>query len=201
MKGLRRLRPSPSMVVAGIALVLACAGSATAGVLVTGSQVKDGSLTGADVRDGSLTDADLAVQAQSAKSRRGPRGPRGRRGPIGPRGATGPAGAPGAPGAAGPAGSALAYAHILANGTVDGGRSKNLSVKRPAVGVLCIYVSGTAHVINATIDAKPGPGSSVYATAEPDDASGNRCEGTESGTVLVFGGGGAVDDGVYVTVN
>jgi hypothetical protein len=201
MGSLRRLRPSPSMVVAGIALLLASAGSAAAGVLVTGGQVRDESLTGADVRDGSLTEADLAVQARTAASRRGPRGKRGPRGSTVPRGPAGPAGLAGPAGPAGPAGSALAYAHILSNGTVDGARSKNLSVKRPAVGVLCIYVSGATHVINATIDAKPGPGSAVYATAEPDDSSGNRCEGTESGTVLVFGTGGAVDDGVYVSVN
>ena len=54
--------------------------------LITGEQVKDGSLTGADVKDHSLTKADLAGVTAHA-SRRG----RGRRGRRGPRGFRGPA--------------------------------------------------------------------------------------------------------------
>lgn len=58
-----------------VALVAAGAGSATAARLITGKQIKDGSITKRDLRTGTLQ--------------------------AGPQGAPGPAGAPGAPGAAG----------------------------------------------------------------------------------------------------
>jgi hypothetical protein len=48
-------------------------------------------------------------------------------GAVGPKGDTGQAGAPGAPGAPGAAGSALAYAKVNADGTVDPTQSKNIT--------------------------------------------------------------------------
>jgi hypothetical protein len=196
------------MVVACAAVVLACGGSAAAATLITGAQVEDASLTGADVRDGSLTRADLAAEARtSATGTRGPRGkrgPRGFRGPAGQQGPPGINGTNGTNGAPGAPGSALAYAHVFKNGTVDGNRSKNISVKRPSAGMLCIYVSGgTAHVINANVDWNTdGTGSRAYTTTEPDDATGNACEGTESGRVVVADSNGTrTDDGVYISVD
>ena len=50
-------------VVATLALFLALGGVGYAAVVVTGKNVKDGSLTGKDVRDGSLRTADLAKGA------------------------------------------------------------------------------------------------------------------------------------------
>ena len=46
---LRRLRPSPAMVVALIAVIVASAGSATAARLVTGKQIRNGSVSNADL--------------------------------------------------------------------------------------------------------------------------------------------------------
>jgi hypothetical protein len=66
--------------------------SATAATLVTGKQVKDGSLTGADVKNGSLRKADLSDKAINSLK--------------GKNGATGPQGAAGAKGEVGPAGLA-----------------------------------------------------------------------------------------------
>lgn len=94
----RRVRPVHGLVVAG--LVLAMAGSATAGSLVTGKQVKDGSLTGKDVRDRSLTAKDLSPDALLG----GTAGPAGADGLTGPAGPAGPAGDPGPAGPAGPQG-------------------------------------------------------------------------------------------------
>jgi hypothetical protein len=65
--------------------------------LITGKDVKNGSLTGADVKNGSLTKADLAPGIGA----RGATGPAGPKGDAGPAGATGPAGLPGAKGAPG----------------------------------------------------------------------------------------------------
>jgi hypothetical protein len=59
-------RPSYATIVAHVALVVALSTGATAAVLVTGNNVKDGSLTGADVKDGSLTRVDLKAGALTA---------------------------------------------------------------------------------------------------------------------------------------
>jgi hypothetical protein len=49
-----RRRPSPSMVVALIALFVTLGGTAWAAVTITGRNVRNGSLTGADIRNNSL---------------------------------------------------------------------------------------------------------------------------------------------------
>jgi hypothetical protein len=124
-------------VAATLALVFSLAGTATATsiTLVTGRQVKDGSLTGADlrnnsvgasklkahsltakylrlgsltnreIRDGTLTLGDLSGETIAAL-----KGTKGDPGPAGPQGAAGSAGAQGATGAQGPAGTAIKLA-------------------------------------------------------------------------------------------
>jgi hypothetical protein len=54
----RRLLPSPAMVVALVALVMSLGGSAYA-LVVTGSQIRNGSVTGKDIRNRSLTGKDV----------------------------------------------------------------------------------------------------------------------------------------------
>lgn len=48
-------RPSPALVVAVIALVVSCAGTAGARILITSKDVKDGSLQGKDIRANTIT--------------------------------------------------------------------------------------------------------------------------------------------------
>ena len=81
-------RPSPSMLVAVAAVVLACAGSATAASVITGKNIKNSSITSADIKNSSLLRGDF----KSGQL------PAGARGAQGPRGATGAAGAAGARG-------------------------------------------------------------------------------------------------------
>jgi hypothetical protein len=76
------------MLVAIAAVVLASAGSATAARLITGKQIKNGSITSTDVKNGSLVSGDF-------KSGQLPSGPRGAQGAPGPRGAQGARGAAG----------------------------------------------------------------------------------------------------------
>jgi hypothetical protein len=59
---MRGKRPSPALVVSIIALVVACAGTATAaGVIITrSSQIKNGAVTGADIRNRSIHGGDIA---------------------------------------------------------------------------------------------------------------------------------------------
>jgi hypothetical protein len=81
----------PALLIAFVAgLVLACAGTATAAKLITGKQIKDGTITSKDLSK--------AVQAQLAKA--------GAAGPAGAAGAQGEPGAKGAAGEPGPAGPA-----------------------------------------------------------------------------------------------
>ncbi len=96
-------RPSPAMVVALAALFVASSGTAVAAVIVTGANVKNGSLTGLDVRNGSLTSADVKNRSLLPVDFKG-KLPAGPQGPVGSAGPAGPAGAQGAPGAPGVSG-------------------------------------------------------------------------------------------------
>jgi hypothetical protein len=124
-----RLRPpSPSLVVAIIALVVACAGTATAAsVLIRSSgQVAPGTINTTDLRDGrGVSLEDLTRRARfrlgAEPGEPGAEGPRGSQGPAGPRGLTGP------PGANGADGSAIAYAYVNADGSLDDAKSKGVS--------------------------------------------------------------------------
>jgi hypothetical protein len=62
-------RPSPAMVVAVLALVMATAGTAAAAkVLITSSsQIKNGAVTGIDLQNGTVKGADLAANAVSSR--------------------------------------------------------------------------------------------------------------------------------------
>jgi hypothetical protein len=68
------------------AIVSATAATATTTIVITGAQIKDGSIQAKD------------LSAKARRSLRGQRGPRGLRGLAGAPGPTGPAGAPGAAG-------------------------------------------------------------------------------------------------------
>jgi hypothetical protein len=60
-------------------------------------------------------------------------------------------------------GGALAYAHVLADGTVQQD-SGNISVTRTGSGLYCIGVTGgTVHVAVVSLDAKPNIGGSAQA--------------------------------------
>jgi hypothetical protein len=54
-----------TLVLAGIVLVLAAAGTATAALVITGKDIKNGSVTTKDIKDGSLKTADLAAKTRS----------------------------------------------------------------------------------------------------------------------------------------
>lgn len=59
-----RIAISPSAIIATIAVVCACGGSAWAGASISGAQIRDSSLSGADVRNGSISARDLAPSAR-----------------------------------------------------------------------------------------------------------------------------------------
>jgi hypothetical protein len=64
---LRRLMPSPAMVVALVALFMALGGSAYA-LVITGASIKNGTVRGADIRNRSLTGTDMAGNRVGGKA-------------------------------------------------------------------------------------------------------------------------------------
>jgi hypothetical protein len=104
MRKLLNQRPSPAMVVACLALLVALGGTSVAAVeqvrrnsvgpaqlqfgAVTGPKIRNNAVTSAKVRNRSLLRADFAPGQLPA----GPTGPAGPQGPAGPAGAAGPAG-------------------------------------------------------------------------------------------------------------
>jgi hypothetical protein len=108
MRQMFRHRPSPAMVVAVIALIVAMSGTGYAALTITGKNVRNGSLTGADVRNNTLASIDVKngnLLAKDFKAGQLPAGPQGAQGPQGPQG---PQGAQGVQGPAdGPAGGDL----------------------------------------------------------------------------------------------
>jgi hypothetical protein len=108
-------RPSPAMVVAALALLVALGGTSIAAVSITipansvgTAQLKNDAVTTTKVKNGSLLKVDFRT-GQIPAGPRGPIGPRGPAGPAGPAGAAGAAGASGPAGATGPAGPSDAY--------------------------------------------------------------------------------------------
>jgi hypothetical protein len=76
------------VVVMAAVLVISTMGGASAAALITGRQIKDGTVTGRDIRDHSLRPKD----AKPGVVRPGPAGPEGVAGPSGPAGPIGPPG-------------------------------------------------------------------------------------------------------------
>lgn len=85
------------------ALAVATAGTAGVQALITGAQIKDGTIESRDIENGTILRADIA--RRTLASLEGDRGPRGAQGPAGPAGSQGPAGAAGLQGAPGPQGA------------------------------------------------------------------------------------------------
>ena len=89
MSGIKKLRPSPAMVVAFVALFVAGAGSAVAaGGMLDSGDIKNNSLSTKDVKDRSLLKKDFKRGQLPA----GPQGVQGLQGPQGIAGAAGRAG-------------------------------------------------------------------------------------------------------------
>ena len=125
----RRLLPSPALVIACIALMIALGGTAYAQLVLPRNSV-----TTIQVRDRSLLAKDFTAPALAAlKGRAGPQGPQGPAGAAGPTGAAGPSGA-----------SALKWALFDKDGTIVNQNSDIRLVTRPSSGSYIINVGGAA---------------------------------------------------------
>jgi len=171
----------PATVIAALALFVALGGGATAGVLMSGAQIKNHT---------------IAAKKLTRHAIKALRGQRGAPGPTGPTGPQGPAGA---------GGSALAYAHITSKGALDATHSSGLTAsnyKHNGAGKYCFKgLSFTPHNVVATIDAAgagtklPGPTAHVALGTSSFCASGSQVAViTENNNVLG-------NYGVYILFN
>jgi hypothetical protein len=175
----RRFRPSPSMIVACIALLVAIGGTSYAAISVTGKNVQNGSLTGKDVKNGSVDGADVrnsslttsdirnqSLLATDFKSGQLPQGPKGDKGD------------PGAPG------SALGYATISDSHTVDPALSLNITTANVTqVGTVVCFngLPFTPRVAVANVSAGAGTAGAQTIRTYTEDHGG--CPGREQAAV------------------
>jgi hypothetical protein len=147
-----RKRLSYANVVATLALVFAMSGGAMAAnhyLITSTKQINPKVLK-------KLTGKTGKTGAAGTTGAIGKEGPQGKEGTAGKEGPLGKEGAAGKEGKEGAAGSAIAYAHVLANGEVEKGSSKNITsanVTSPVTGVYCFKGLGfTPHNLVASID-------------------------------------------------
>lgn len=150
-----RQTPSPATVMSAIALFISLGGVGYAAASIGSAQIKNNAVASKDIKNGTIVTKDISKS--TARSLKGATGA------TGARGATGAAGSVGPVGPAGAAGSALAFAHVNANGTLDTANSKNVTISPSgAIGVFCLKVTTAQAPQNvvATLDIS-GAGAST----------------------------------------
>jgi hypothetical protein len=159
---MHRIRHAPvAPVIALLALFVALGGTATAAHLITGKDVRNGSLSGADIRDGSIPAKKLSKGVQAALKRGGGVGTAGTAGVAGtpgvagapgPAGAVGPAGPSGGTGPTGPRGPSDAFATAAASHVVSGaGTRVVLTRSLPAGSYAIVAKAGLSSVATAQV--------------------------------------------------
>ena len=136
---LRHLRRNA---VAYLALFVALGGTSYAATRITSAQIKNNTIQGKDIKNGSIKSADVGNGSLLKKDFKKGQLPSGKTGPRGQDGTNGKDGAPG---------GALAYAHVLADGSLDDANSKNVDPYF-RTGIYCFKVSVPWHVATASID-------------------------------------------------
>jgi hypothetical protein len=185
---MRKLRQQLSYanVMSSIAVFVVLGGGAYAATTlpknsVGSKQIKPNAVTSSKIKNGSLLSSDF----KPGQLRAGASGPAGAAGPAGPAGS---AGAAGAKGDKGDPGSALAFARVAADGTLDATRSKNVTVNNhPTTGVYCLNVPASALSIIAQIDlsnAAPGD-AEVHSSLIPSTLA-IYCPAGGNAVVLLF---------------
>jgi hypothetical protein len=172
---LLRHRPSPAIVIACVALLLALGGVGWAATAlprnsVGTAQLKNNAVTSSKVRNHSLLRADF----KSGQI------PRGARGPVGPAGATGPKGATGARGPTGPAGAAgtanIRWALVKGDATIVA-QSGGITMDSHSTGN---YVLGFNGAINTKL-ILASAGQAGNDTGARGPVSAGPCGGTPEG--------------------
>ena len=164
-----------------LGLLIATAATAGAASLITGKQIKDGSISSKDLSK--------AVRAQLKKAGvGGPAGLTGVAGKDGVNGVAGKDGVNGKDGSPGPAGTARAYAVVTSAGDVVPVKTKGLTATRLALGTYCVTPTAGSGLGNlavvpvATPDYSEGSGvhhiiQVLYATATTQAVADVGCPG------------------------
>ncbi len=145
-------RPSPAMVVACLALLVALGGTGMAAATqlarnsVGTPQLKDGAVSNAKIKNNAVNSTKVAARSLLRSDFAPGQLPAG---PVGPQGPAGPAGAAGAAGPAGPAGVIGAITDRTASVVVDGGTAENGAYNSSRVTSLC---SGNERAISGGTD-------------------------------------------------
>ena len=178
---LLRHRPSPAIVVACVALLLALGGVGWAATAlprnsVGNAQLRNNAVTSRKVKNHSLLRADF----------KNGQIPRGARGPIGPTGATGPKGATGARGPTGPAGAAgtanIRWALVKADATIVA-QSGGISITSHSPGVYILNLGSAVNTKLILASAAQAGGD----TGARGPVSAGPCGGTPAGSVCGTG--------------
>lgn len=160
---------STGAIVTGTVLLIALSstGGAVAGSLVTGRQIKDGTITTADIKNKTVKKRDLA------KGARGLPGPRGAAGQPGAEGSVGAAGRPGLQGDTGPRGFS-AWDTIPSGVTVAGQVIWEHSAPGAASGeqALSVDLPGVAPVPLTTATVRFAPAANVKAGRDDPTCTG-----------------------------
>jgi hypothetical protein len=186
-------RPSASLVVATVAVVVAGSGSAVAAGLITSAKIQNGTIQLVD------------ISAKAKKSLKGAQGP------AGPAGHNGAGGAPGAPGAPG---SAAAYARVTwylqstqLPGFVPGSTKGFSDVTRTSDGRYCLTPSPGVDLANKpvflTVDwgqtTDPVGNASVSWLTNAAECPAPKI-GVETMRIPSAGGDAVVDNGTGFTI-
>lgn len=106
---------NPATVIASLALLFSLSGTAVAGALITGANVKNNTIAGIDILNESLGSKDVRDGSLLPKDFKAGSLPTGQQGLQGPAGPPGPAGAQGNPGQNGVSGLEIVYENTLNN--------------------------------------------------------------------------------------
>jgi hypothetical protein len=182
------------MIVALLALCVALGGSAYAASKINGNDIQNRTIAGKKLKNRTIKLRKISkATVQALKGQRGLRGPRGRRGRTGPKGANGADG------------SALAYARVASDGTIDAARAKGITqanLSHPSVGVYCFINLGfTPRNVVATLALEPGAsGDEVLNASIPPPNTTLSC-GDAVGIQIRHSAGANADLGFYVAFN
>jgi hypothetical protein len=182
--------PSPAMIVALLALCVALGGSAYAAGKINGKNIRNGTITGKKVKNRTITSSKISrTTIRALKGRRGLRGARGFRGLKGDRGANG---------------TALAYARVASDGTIDTARVKGITQANMShtsgSGIYCLSLSFAAKNVVATLEPTATGNELIYASIPAPSPS----LGCPSGAITVQvrdAVGAATDASFYVAFN
>jgi hypothetical protein len=178
---LLRHRPSPAIVIACVALLLALGGVSWAATAlprnsVGTAQLKNNAVTSSKVKNHSLLRADF-------KSGQVPRGPAG---PAGPTGATGAQGPKGPTGATGPAGTAnIRWALVRADATIVDKSDSNISITSHSIGFGTYILNFGSPIDTKLIIASAAHAGNDFGPRGP--VSAGPCGGTPEGSACTSG--------------